>query len=357
MDRPDGPTRGGSRAEWKKLSSQWRSLLLRAEAARRLKTSMRLRNLVQPQVGIVSCAALVVIVLASCGEPLVTIPLLLATLIYAMQLIFVKTIFVNKLRNYWNALIERVKGYRGDDQAEILLSHRFFVLACWGASIFAYIFSLLVLIIVSIYISSDKSSLWISVLFGLLAIIVVIISCSKKAISMPYIENLKELIFLGSFGKLIQLFDRLGVAGAIFSLVIALHALGSIFLCDFNQLGATCDNFCSTKEIKKELSYITYCHSFAMMSGILYVYATHYIMSSVHIRTLYLEFRLIATGVLIFYGSVQTMILVATHLPVYVYVYIIGPGDNLPIEEFIVTLGPAIVGIIGGFISGLPGRR
>ena len=94
-----------------------------------------------------------------------------------------------------------------------------------------------------------------------------------------------------------------------------------------------------------------------MMSGVLYVYSTHYIMSSVNTESLNLAFRLIAAGALIFYGSVQTVILIATHLPIYVYVYMIGPGGDLPIQEVIVTLTPAMVGVVGGFLSGLPGRK
>ncbi len=282
--------------------------------------------------------------------------MLFATIIYAMQLAFVRAIFVNKLHNHWEMMIEFIK-IKNQDSADISLSYRFFGLACWGASIFIYLFSLLVLIAISIYISFDKSSYLIASMFGFLAIMAAVLSWSRKATSMPDMEKIKRIVFSKSLDRLISRFDRVGIAGAILSLVIALHALGSFFFCDLDRLSFELNDACCIKEIQKELSHITYFHSFAMMSGVLYVYSTHYIMSSVNTESLNLAFRLIAAGALIFYGSVQTVILIATHLPIYVYVYMIGPGGDLPIQEVIVTLTPAMVGVVGGFLSGLPGRK
>lgn len=302
------------------------------------------------QYSIIVLSLIFVVALWFCGEFFVTAPLLIAATVYSLQLYFVRLIFVTTMKDEWQQLEQLEVEQNGKEEKHF--SKRFFSFACWGAAIIFLVFSLLILLLVTSYVGYKNSTPIIQIIFCLLAILGAFLAYNYNAESIKSVMNLKQKFFSHQLGKWVTKIDRLGVAATVLVLVVTLHALGSML----RQGG---DNWCFENEDTKQiLGYITYLHSFAVMSGIFYVYTTHQILSRARNKRMNEEFPLISLGLLVFYGAVQTILIIAVHFPVYAHVYSTNNSmEDVPIGEMLSAMGPLILSVTGGIVAKLSDRR
>ena len=307
----------------------------------------KLRERLLNQYSINWLALVLIAGLSTCGEFSVTVPLLIATVVYSLQLTLVKWLFVHEMKESWSRL-EKLNESQNKADVENQISHRFFSLACWAASILFLLFSLLILLSMTAYVGYKVSSSKILIVFTAFALMVAILAYKYNTESIPSIANLKREFLSPSLHKWSMVIDRLGVAATVLVLVMTLHALGSMM--GYKENGSSFDN----EDMKQILGYITYFHSFAVMSGIFYVYTTHQILSNVGNARMKQEFPMISLGLLMFYGAVQTILIVSVHLPVYAHLYTMsGKMEDVPIGEIVSALGPLLLSVAGSIVAKL----
>lgn len=299
----------------------------------------------------VNALALVLVAgLWACGEFLVSVPLLIAATVYTLQLRFVNRVFVDSMKDEWCRLEDLDPGASGSGEGVFPL--RFLALSFWGASAFFLALSLLVLLAVSSYFGHLMSAPGIHLAFGAFAVAGAFLTYRYNAESIPSVANLRRKHLAEPLERWIGGFNRLGAAATVLVLVFTLHALGSMFR------HGDCASRLKSDDLKQMLGYVTYLHSFAVMSGIFYVHAAHQVLSCVDSERMNKEFPLISLGLLTFYGAVQTVLIVAVHFPVYAYVYTLdGRIGHVPLGEVAFALGPLILSVAGAIVAKLSNRQ
>ncbi|MCY4005554.1 MAG: hypothetical protein OXE84_01810 [Rhodobacteraceae bacterium] len=286
-----------------------------------------------------------VALLSFIGEFVRAVPTLIAALVYALQLSLVQRLFVDQMEGEWTDLEARETGC-DDMGTEYRFSSQFLSLACWGAAAFLLFLFLALLLCATILVGYRLSPLCIHIAFAMFALVGAVLAYCLNGESIPSATNLKEKFF-PKMHHWIRMIDKLAVAMTVLVLVMTLHALGSI-------LGIT-DQHNSMRPL---LKYITYLHSFAVMSGVFYVYMTHQILSHVNSQRMQDEFPMISLGLLLFYGGAQTVLIIAVHFPVYLRLYPLSGGESaVPIGEIISALGPLISSLVVSIVVKLLSER
>ncbi|MXX91137.1 MAG: hypothetical protein F4213_16625 [Boseongicola sp. SB0677_bin_26] len=307
----------------------------------------KLQSVTLNQYSIVWLAALLIIGLWTCGEVYVTVPLLIATLVYAVQLILVKWLFVYEIGASWSEL-ERLNKCQEASVADSQFSQKVFSLSCWAAATLFLFFSLITLLLIVVYVGSKVSSNEVQLSFGAFAILVAVLAYHYNTESIPSVTKLKQKFLSPSLRKWNLVIDRAGVAATVLVLIMTLHALGSML--GFEANGPTF----SISEMRHILGKITYFHSFAIICGICYVYMTHQVLANVESARMKKEFPTISLGLFMFYGAVQTILILSVHLPVYAHLYTVtGEIEDVPIGEVVSALGPLILSIAGAIVAKL----
>lgn len=309
-----------------------------------------LRGKILNQYSISTLALALAAGLWACGEFLVSAPLLIAATVYTLRLRFVNRVFVDSMKDQWRRLEETDRGESAGEGGAFPL--RFFSLSCRGASIFFLALSLLVLLSVSSCFGYLMSAAWIRLAFAAFAVLGAFLAYRCNAESVPTVANLRRKHLPEPPGRWVGAFNRAGVAATVLVLVVTLHALGSMLR------HGDCASHPTCEDLKRMLGCITHLHSFAVMSGIFCVHATHQLLSSAgSVRLSSREFPLKSLGLLTFCGSVQTVLTVSVHFPVYAHVCTLdGRLGDVPLGEVAFATGPLVFSIAGGIVAKFSNR-
>lgn len=283
------------------------------------------------------------------------VPLMCAISVYAVSLWFEWFIYVKNDR--WLELDLMKKPQKNMD----ILSFRVLLgRTCWAVSAFSFLVMAVGLSIISGLMMRDLIDCRFLIFFVTLGFFCGV--CTYHHRNFAIIEDATMKIFSHkgkrkkyTTGRIINIWKCIIVAVSVFGLVVTIGASTSTFVQFVNVEANEIKDIISKHETNIEI--LIYIHSITLVILLMHIYFDNSLPDTA-IDDPVRRWRKVAASITLYLGSVQTLLLVAVHLPVFVFVWM-KFKESLGISFFasgIAILGPVLTGTLSALLSHFRGR-